>query len=98
MPSAPDWRLAWRPGPARGAYGRERGVRCRPPAVLTTPMQLGPTMRMPLRRASSHQLALRGRAPSAPVSAKPAVITTSAPHPLRRALATTSRTGGAARR
>ena len=47
-------------------------------AVLTTPMQFGPTRRMPCRRASvtSSRSAV---APSAPVSANPALITTSPP-------------------
>ena len=46
-----------------------------PGAVFTTPMQLGPTMRMPCaraRRTSSRSAS----APSGPVSAKPAEMTT----------------------
>ena len=49
-----------------------------PVPVFTTPMQFGPIMRMPWRRAcsTSWRSAL---APSGPVSPKPAEITTSPP-------------------
>ena len=48
--------------------------------VFTTPMQFGPTSRIPLARHTSSSSASRA-APSAPASANPAVMTTSAETP-----------------
>ena len=48
--------------------------------VLTTPMQFGPTSRIPLERHTSSSSASRA-APAGPASANPALITTSAATP-----------------
>src|SRR5437867_8849329 len=73
---APDW-LDIATDPAGGQAGAKVASRLTAGSVLTTPMQLGPTMRIPrprTNRASSFWAA----APSDPVSAKPAEITTTA--------------------
>ena len=73
-----------RPGTAAGgakvALSRTSG------AVLSTPRQLGPTSRIPASRQTSSSSRWRA-APSAPVSANPAEITSSAAHAGGRALA-----------
>ena len=48
--------------------------------MLTTPIEFGPTSRIPVDRHASSSSASRA-APSAPASANPAVITTSAETP-----------------
>jgi hypothetical protein len=53
-----------------------------PSSVFWMPMQFGPTMRIPALRTVARMRA-SARAPCAPVSLKPAVITTTAPTPLR---------------
>ena len=63
-------------------------------AVLTTPMVLGPMSRIPSRRAWSTSSAL-SPAPSAPVSAKPAEMTTRPCTRLRPHCSTTSATWSA---
>ena len=77
MPSAPDCVMnATLPGlastGAKMAFIRTAGL------VLATPMQLGPTMRMPYRLAVLTSPASMAR-PSGPSSAKPALITTRPP-------------------
>ena len=49
-------------------------------SVLTTPIEFGPTSRIPVARQASSSSASRP-APSAPASANPAVMTTSAATP-----------------
>ena len=59
--------------PGRGAVGAN--VAFRPAGVLSTPRQLGPTSRIPVARHRDSRSRWRS-APSAPVSAKPAEMTT----------------------
>ena len=54
-------------------------------SVLMTPMQFGPAIRIPARRIFSSNRSSRFR-PSGPVSAKPALITTTAETPFFDAL------------
>ncbi len=92
-PMVPDCdETATRPG--RGATSAKVATRRTSGAVLRTPMVLGPMRRMPSRRAWSTRAASR-RAPSAPVSAKPAEITTSPCTRLRPHCSTTSGTWSA---
>ena len=79
-PSAPDW-LTKPIEPARAGVGAKVALRRTSGAVLITPMQLGPIIRTPARRTVSRSV-LSSAAPSGPVSAKPAVITTNPPTPL----------------
>ena len=80
------------PGPASGvanvAWRRTAG------SVLITPRQLGPSSRMPKRRAI-RRAAADSAAPSGPDSAKPAEITITARTPLRPHSRTTSGTSAA---
>jgi len=69
-------------GPAGGQAGANVASRPTPASVFKTPRQLGPTRRMPWRRAHSRSARSRS-APSAPVSLKPAVITTTPFTPFR---------------
>ena len=55
-------------------------------AVLSTPMQLGPTIRMPVAPDRARRAAAGSARPASPTSAKPAVITTSDFTPAARAL------------
>ena len=76
MPSAPDWDcMAMRPG--AGLSGAK--VAFRPTAVFTTPMQFGPTNRMPLRRARFRSSI---SSPACPTSPNPAVSTTTPATPI----------------
>ena len=61
-------------------------------SVLTTPIEFGPTSRIPVDRHASSSSASRA-APSAPASANPAVMTTSAGDARRGALARDRRHG-----
>ena len=89
MPSAPDWDcMAMRPGV--DAYGEK--VASRPMAVLTTPRQLGPTSRMPLRRARSRSSACAATSPTSP---NPALSTTTPATPFAAHWRTTSITAAA---
>jgi hypothetical protein len=63
-------------------------------AVLMMPMQFGPTMRMPYR-CESETSSRSAAVPSGPVSAKPALITTSPPTPRSPQASTTPATGAA---
>ena len=81
---------------ARRARRRGRTSRVSDTAgsVLTTPMQFGPTSRIPLARQTSSSSASRA-APSAPASANPAVMTTSAATPAAAHSRATPGTGSA---
>ena len=61
--------------PAGGKTGLKVAFSRTAGSVLSTPMQFGPTRRIPAARARSRRRRSTAR-PSAPVSAKPAVITT----------------------
>ncbi len=73
-PSAPDW-LTKPTVPGWAGVGAKVALSATPASVLITPMQLGPTMRTPATRTRS-RTRRSSSAPLAPVSAKPAVITT----------------------
>jgi len=84
---------------ATRAGGGETGAKVAfmetPASVFTTPRQLGPTSRMPYRRATSTS-ARSSLRPSSPVSLKPALITISALTPFSpqaRAASTTCSAG-----
>ena len=74
--------------PRRAAVGEKVALSDTSGSVLITPMQLGPTMRRPPLRTNSHS-SRSSAAPSSPVSAKPAVITTRPPTPFSTHSATT---------
>src|SRR3990172_3403909 len=72
---APDW-LMNATGPTGGIEGANVAFIATPGSVLMTPMQLGPTIRMPALRTTS--ISWRSRStPSPPTSLNPAEITTS---------------------
>ncbi len=79
-----------------GATGAKVAFRRTAGSVLRTPMQLGPTMRMPCGAHAAAQLTPRPRAPSSPVSAKPAEITTRPRTPASPALIDDARARAAA--
>ncbi len=79
-PSAPDW-LTKPKEPGRAGVGAKVALRRTSGSVLITPMQLGPIIGMPAARTVSRSRRSRA-APSAPVSPKPAVITTRPRTPL----------------
>ena len=91
MPTAPDW-LSTPRRPLGGWTGTK--VACSPMAVFTTPMELGPTTRRPLRRAAASTARSRS-APSGPASAKPVETITSPFTPFAAHCATTSATTSA---
>ena len=85
IPRPPLWDMNPTPpgtaaGGAKVAFSRTRGD------VLSTPRQLGPTIRIPASRHTSSSSCWRP-APSAPVSANPDEITQQAAHAGGRALA-----------
>jgi hypothetical protein len=80
--------------PAGGQVGAKVASSRTAGSVLSTPMQLGPTMRMPEPRTSSHSRRSASR-PAGPVSAKPAEMTTTARTSARAQSATTPATAGA---
>ena len=89
-PRAPDWDT--NPTfPRAGAVAAKVAFRRTCGSVLITPMQFGPTIRIPYRRSFTLISASRP-APSAPTSLNPAVITTSPRTPFRPHSSTTSRT------
>ncbi len=89
-PSAPLWVIiATLPG--RGQTGENVALRPTAGSVLMMPMQLGPIIRTPAARIRSTSAASRSR-PFAPVSLKPAVITTTPLTPLARQSSTTPST------
>ena len=73
-PSAPDW-LTKPIAPGSGGVGEKVASSRTSAAVLKTPMQFGPTSRPPAARTRALSSSSSAR-PSAPVSEKPAVITT----------------------
>ncbi len=78
-PNAPLWET--KPTVPAGTSARPKvAVNDTAGSLLTTPMQLGPTSRIPVDRQASSSSASRA-APSGPASANPAVITTSAATP-----------------
>ncbi len=80
-PRAPLWdRKPTRP--SGGASGAKVALRRTARSVFTIPRQFGPMRRIPVARQSRTSFACRAR-PSAPVSAKPEEITTSARTPFR---------------
>ena len=89
-PRAPDW-LTKPIEPGRAGVGAKVAFKRTSGSVLITPMQLGPTMRMPCSRTRSRTSASTA-APAAPVSAKPAVITTRPRTPASRQSRTTAGT------
>jgi len=92
-PSAPLWD-SMPTLPAGGSVGANVPLSDTMGSVLITPMQLGPTMRMPEPRTRSRSRACAAR-PSAEASAKPAEITTTPRAPARAHSLTTSSTAGA---
>ena len=109
---SPIWRWAARPRiampraplcdesatcPPGGKTGENDAFSRTSALMLSSPMQLGPTIRIPYPRAFSTRAFCRVR-PSPPVSAKPAVITTSALTPAAAQSSTADRTasGGTA--
>src|SRR5680860_757318 len=92
-PSAPDW-LEKATRPAGGNTLLKVAFMRTASLPLSTPMQLGPTTRMPCARTTD--MSSRSRAaPSAPASLKPAEMITAALQPMRAASCTTSVTSGA---
>ena len=91
-PSAPDW-LTKPSEPGRAGVGAKVAFRLKAGSVLITPMQLGPIMRTPARRTVSRSNR-SWRAPSSPVSEKPAVITTRPRTPRAMHSSTTPWTSG----
>ena len=76
IPTPPDWEaMAMPPGRKRWLVY----VALRPHAVDTTPSELGPTRRMPWRRAAASTCSCMA-APATPASANPAVTTTALRH------------------
>ena len=75
---------------AQKSTGEKDAFRWNAGSVLTTPMQLGPTMRMPAVRTRS-RIASSCARPSTPVSAKPALMTTIAPTRFPRSMLRTAR-------
>ena len=71
--------------PPVGALGEKVALRRTVGSMFTTPMQLGPTSRMPARRHTASSSRCRC-APSSPVSAKPPEIITSDFTPFHRAV------------
>ncbi len=78
-PMAPDCETK-ATGPGCAKVRENEALRRTSSSVFWMPMQLGPTMRMPALRAVARMRA-SASAPCAPVSLKPAVITTTAPTP-----------------
>ncbi len=97
MPSAPlcDDSATW---PAGGNTGENDAFNRTPGVMFSRPMQLGPTMRIPCPRTFSTSASCSAR-PPAPISAKPAVMTTSDLTPAAAQSSTTAGTqsGGTAR-
>ena len=89
-PSAPDW-LTNPTVPGRAGVGAKVALSDTAASVLITPMQLGPTIRTPAARTRSRSRR-SSAAPSSPVSAKPAVIVTSALTPAAMHSSTTGST------
>ncbi len=90
IPSAPDW-LDMATLPRGGNTGANVPSRRTAGSVLSTPMQLGPTMRIPARRTAS--TTFRSSAtPLSPISEKPAEITTTPRTPFSAHSFTTSST------
>ena len=89
-PKAPDWLMKLR-GPGGGMFGAKVAFRATAESVFRSPMQLGPTRRMPWARTRATSSSSRA-IPSPPTSLKPAVMTTSAFTPFRPHESTTSRT------
>ena len=77
--------------PAGGQTGAKVASSCTSGSVFTRPRQLGPTRRMPKRRARRSTSSCSAR-PAGPTSAKPALITTRAWTPLRPQSSTASAT------
>jgi hypothetical protein len=94
IPSPPDCDM--KPtDPARAWCGANVALSRTPGAVLRTPRQFGPTIRIPAARQTSTSSCWRA-APSDPASAKPEEITTSARAPTAahsRAIAATCSAG-----
>ena len=90
VPNAPDWLMsATLPGASGTSSSALMNVPKSPIRGFITPMQLGPTMRRSVARATFSIRAWR-RAPSAPLSANPELTTTQAPQPRSAAARTTS--------
>ena len=89
-PSAPLWDE--KPTlPGGGMTGENEALRLTSGEALSRPMQLGPTIRIPKLRTRSTSCCCNAR-PASPISAKPAVITTSDFTPAAAQSSTTSRT------
>jgi len=90
MPSAPLW-LDMATLPGGGKTGAKVASRLTARSVLSMPMQLGPTIRIPaLRTASSSSRSIT--VPSSPVSENPAEMTTRVLTPLSAHSPTTETT------
>ena len=87
---APDWERKLI-GPGGGMEGAKVAFMDVSGSVLSSPMQLGPTSRMPSCRVRSASRS-SSAAPSGPTSLNPAEITTREPMPLAPHSSTTLRT------